>query len=107
MAKDSRGIPYSIHGTEELLQQILIRLTVRKGKFLPDPELGSRLFLLSGASPARANSLAEEYVREALADMRDIQIEQVEAVFSAREDRFHLTVWISYLGETMEVRASL
>ncbi len=100
-------MPYPVTGTGELLQQVLIRLTVPRGGFPLNPELGSRLYLLSGTSPARLSRLAEEYVREALADMRDIQIEQVEAAYSPVKDRLDLTVRAAHAGEILEVRTTL
>ena len=107
MAKDSRGIPYSVTGVQELIQQMLIRLTVHKGKFSPDPNLGSRLYLLPGNSPAKLESMAGDYVREALADMREIQIDRVTARYSNNWDRLELTVWATCAGKILEGKTTL
>lgn len=40
---DSRGIPYSVTGEEELLQRIRVCLSVPKGSFVYESGLGSRL----------------------------------------------------------------
>ncbi len=100
-------MPYAITDLEELLQKILICLTVRKGNFLPDPELGSRLFLLSKSSPSKLESLAESYVREALSGIENIQIERVTTSYYNDQDKLELSVWVLYAGQTLEVKTSL
>ena len=39
--RDERGYPQQAEGTAEKIQQAIIRLTVPKGRFALDPELGS------------------------------------------------------------------
>ena len=62
---DGRGRPVVISGMQEILQRALIRLTVQKGSFIYDPELGSRLFTLKSTS-GDLQKQATNLVREAL-----------------------------------------
>ena len=68
-ALDARGLPRTVEGPAELAQRAMIRLCVPRGRFAPDPTLGSRLYQLPRTSRERMELLAEEYVREALAPM--------------------------------------
>lgn len=62
---DGRGRPIPCTGYQELLQRALIRLTVRRGSFDYDPELGSRLDTL-GQATHNLEARALELIREAL-----------------------------------------
>ncbi|MBE6833438.1 histidine kinase [Faecalispora sporosphaeroides] len=75
-AVGANGLPGSVGGREELLQRALIRLTVPRGSFSYDPELGGRLhtLVLSGAD---LSARARELVEEALAAMPGVSVEQV------------------------------
>ena len=66
--RDERGYPQQAEGTAEKIQQAIIRLTVPKGRFALDPELGSRLYELGTGNrePGRLQELALEYAQEAL-----------------------------------------
>lgn len=43
------GLPVRISGAQELLQRVMFRLTVKKGSFFYDQQLGSRLYTLKGS----------------------------------------------------------
>lgn len=60
------GLPVLITGLRALLQRLLIRLSVRRGSFAPDPALGSELYKLTGRGEAR-DRLAFHCATEALA----------------------------------------
>jgi hypothetical protein len=65
-ALGSNGRPMAVSGVEELLQRAKIRLTVPLGSFACNPELGSRLWTLTGNEPdrdARALSMAQDALR--------------------------------------------
>ena len=64
-------------GREALLEQVLFRLTARRGTFPFLPELGSRLWQLGQLPAARRQSAAEQYVAEALAAEPGLTVEQV------------------------------
>ena len=65
MKRKSGGLPYHIAGREELLQRMYILLSAKKGGFIYNRELGSRI---GGISPsdAQAAAKAEAYARKAL-----------------------------------------
>lgn len=76
-AIDGRGIPVTVADEHEIIQQSLIRLSVKKGAFGLDPELGSELFKLSRYNGETRNRVALSYVREALAPVSGIRVESV------------------------------
>ena len=63
---DRSGALQTVEGREELLQRALMRLAARRGSFLPDPEYGSRLYLLGRLKPAQRAAAAKLYAAEAL-----------------------------------------
>ena len=66
-----------VDGQEALLQRVLIRLTARRGTFPFWETLGSRLWQL-GRMPSGARlSAALQYVAEALAEERELTVENV------------------------------
>jgi len=60
------GLSAEISGIRAVIQRLLIRLSVRKGSFLPDPELGSELYKLCGAGAGERDRLALHYAQQAL-----------------------------------------
>lgn len=72
-------------GQDVYEQRIRIRLKIQRGTWALDPtngELGSRLLELARVSSARAVADVEQYVREALEPMRDINVRDVTAKIS-------------------------
>ena len=65
-ARGPGGMPQLITGKRALIQRLLIRLSVRKGSFLPDPDLGSELYKLPARDPALRDRLALHWAQEAL-----------------------------------------
>lgn len=104
---DSRGIPIAIDGDRELIQRALIRLTVKKGCFAPDPDLGSELYKLASVRSGDMTRVALGYAQEALLHMPEIsvsgvRIEQISddtlrlyVVLSTRNQSYHLEVDIA------------
>lgn len=74
---DGTGGLRRTEGREALLEQVLFRLTARRGTFPFLPELGSRLWQLGQLPAARRQSAAEQYVAEALAAEPGLTVEQV------------------------------
>lgn len=72
--RNARGFPQKIEGGAEAIQQAMIRLSVPKGSFTLDEELGSRLHTLGNMAEEQQQELALEYAREALMDMSDIRV---------------------------------
>lgn len=73
---DGRGGFRRAEGTQELLQRVLFKLTARRGSFPFLPELGSELYRLTRGKPSAWDSLARQYVTQALED-EDVAVEDV------------------------------
>ena len=68
----------TVTGAEELAQRALMRLSARRGGFLPLPEYGSRLHTLCRLKPGERPAAARQYVIEALSDEPQISVGEVE-----------------------------
>jgi hypothetical protein len=85
-------------GAEELLERVLWKLSVRRGSFPFLPTLGSELYLLGRAGAKERETLAGQYVAEALAD----EEVTVTSVSLAQEgDGATLTVKLEWQGEEL------
>lgn len=87
-----------ISGLDEMAQRIHLRLMIERGTWLYDPtegQLGSRLSSLPGMNQSRAIGEAGLLIREALAPMEDIEIEQVDVMLDP-EDETVIICNISY-----------
>lgn len=95
--KDDCGLPVMIEDMDEILQQIYIRLSVRRGSFAPDPELGSELHTLGGMDPEQLSDRALALVRQALAPIGAVQVQSVTCTQGAgiRDIRVHVQLQAS------------
>ena len=93
---DERGRLLEARGDEALLEEAIVRLRARKGRFPLDPELGSRLYELdlNTAGPAEAEAL----VAEALAPMNGVELTGVETNTDPAAGRLSLTVRLRIKG---------
>ena len=98
---DGAGGFLRAEGSQELLQRVLWKLSIRRGSFPLLPDLGSRLFLLFREAPSRRAALARQYAAEALAEepvtVEDVDLEQGTAGAAA------VTVRLRYQGESLPV----
>lgn len=99
---DGTGGLRRTEGREALLEQVLFRLTARRGTFPFLPELGSRLWQLGQLPAARRQSAAEQYVAEALAAEPGLTVEQVILTESGG-GRAQVTVGLTWQGEALSV----
>lgn len=99
---DGTGGLRRTEGREALLEQVLFRLTARRGTFPFLPELGSRLWQLGQLPAARRQSAAEQYVEEALAAEPGLTVEQVILTESGG-GRAQVTVGLTWQGEALSV----
>ena len=80
---NKKGLPMEITGIDECIQQAFIRLTVKKGNFPYNRELGSRLHTLG---PVVEKNQLLAYAREALSGSGiyadDAEILEKEIIFS-------------------------
>lgn len=105
--RDHRGLPFSISGTEELLQQAMIRLSVRRGAFPLNPQLGSRLHTLSPNDPG-LNDTALRLAQEALCEMNDIAVTKASCTVTPPEGMTaELFLTVGRQEETLTVAVAL
>lgn len=91
----------TIYDNEELLQRALIRLCVKRGSFLYDENLGSRLYTLThNTKDIKAKVIA--YAKEALLDMNDIIVDDVEVSFSNDSPNLNLNFILTINNEKIE-----
>lgn len=102
--RGSDGTLTSLSGMEEVLQRVLIKLTARRGGFPLLPELGSRLYLLSRQSPASRETLAKQFVQEALADEPELTVTDV-TLTPLDNGRLRLSAQLTWQGQ--ELTASM
>lgn len=61
-----------------LAQRVMLKLKIRRGAFIPLPNYGSRLHLVSGVKPSARQTAARQYVLEALSDEPQLTVEALE-----------------------------
>lgn len=96
---DGAGGLKTVHGSEELLERVLWKLSVRRGSFPFLPDLGSRLHLLGRAPAKDRSALAEQYVRQALSD-EDVTVTAVQLT-PGEKGMANLTVSLLWQGEEL------
>lgn len=100
---DSNGIPISIYGIQEILQRALIRLTVRKGSFIYDTNLGSDLYKLKKTASTNIKSRALSMVKEALKPMSNVLVDDVSTEFINSSENLKLNVVLRVNNSKKEV----
>ena len=101
---DGKGGFRRTQGREELLQRVLWKLTARRGSFPFLPDLGSRLYRLGREKASERQSLARQYVAEALADENGLAVTDVAV---AAGERMEVTVRLDWQGESLDVKLDL
>lgn len=81
---DSRGLPVGIFGIEEVVQQAMIRLSVKRGSIPYDKELGSRLYQLVEQGE-ELDSKALAAAKEALRSMKNVDVISAECGYPDSE----------------------
>ena len=100
---DERGMPVQLDGVDELLQRVLIRLTVRKGAFALDPMLGSRFYALRRADLRSMEREAMAMAQEALASMKELSVTAVQVDPEIDGGATRVTVWLKVGAGEMPV----
>ena len=70
-SRNGQGFLQEVDGAQQLVQRAMVRLTVPKGKFVLNPQLGSLLHTLGRTAPEQ---LALEYAQEALLEMPEVRV---------------------------------
>lgn len=71
---DGNGGIAAAQGSDELLGEVLFRLTARRGSFPFLPSLGSRMHLLRREKPSMRESLARQFAVETLGELGDVAV---------------------------------
>lgn len=101
-ARDGRGYPIPCSGAQELLQRALIRLTVQKGSFIYDPDLGSRLSLLKNTT-RNMEARALELIQEALLELPQLTPVGVSIQPQQGRENLSLTVLLNLEGQSSQL----
>ena len=102
---DGTGGLRRTEGREALLEQVLFRLTARRGTFPFLPELGSRLYLLPREKPGVRQALARQYAAEALRE-EDVEVTEV-TVEGGMDGRLQVRVALEWKGEGLTAEVTL
>lgn len=102
-ARGPQGWPIPIEGVEEAAQRLTLRLTMRRGSFRLDPELGSRLYAMPRGDSGRMERFAREAVEEALADMPEVRLEELSCRYDAAEDRAFVDCRFVWRGQEIDL----
>lgn len=86
------GDVQSVDGLKEIIQRVLIRLTVRKGNFPYDPDLGSGLYQLDLHTTDDFTLLS--VVREALAPIGEVVVTGIEKTVDQAQQILFLAVYL-------------
>lgn len=86
-----------VNGLEELRQRVYMKLCARRGGFLPFPDYGSRLCTLHTIPPGRRENAARQFVAEALAEEKELELESLELEDLAGES-IGLSLTLIYRG---------
>ncbi len=90
----SSGLPVQIDGVNEILQRALIRLTAKKGEFIYDRDLGSKLSTLK-STYVNGDTLKEktlQLVCAALKPMNEVEVEDITIRTSYNSEKMELCV---------------
>jgi len=95
----------AVSGGEGLVNEVLFRLTAKRGSYPLMPELGSRLHLLRREKPSARQSLACRYAAEALAELEGLNVIQAEVTQSG--DCLLVTVELEWQGDLLWVECEV
>ena len=102
---DGNGGVAAVRDGEELICEVLFRLTARRGSFPFLPELGSQMHRLRREKPSAWDSLAQQFAVEALAGLTDVVV--TGARVSQEGERLAVAVELLWQGEQLWVTAQL
>ncbi len=97
------GLPIQISDTQELLQRAVFCLSVPRGSFLHDKELGSRFFELKNSKVDAKNSIALSMAQEALKNQPQISVYSTQIEYAEDKEINSVKVLLLINGNTQEV----
>lgn len=101
------GSPDAVSGLQELVQRCMVRLTVRRGSFAPDPTLGSRLHTLPRGGGQELAALAQEYIAEALEGVPYTGLSGVRCTYDPEQDRVAVAFTLDFHGQRQELEVGV
>ncbi len=104
-AADGNGGVVVVRDGEALLNEVLFRLTARRGSFPFLPELGSRMDRLRREKPSAWEVLARQFAVEALDDLEDVAV--TGAAVRQERDALMVAVELLWQGERLTGTAQL
>lgn len=104
-ASDGNGGVAVAQDGDELLGEVLFRLTARRDSFPFLPALGSRMHLLRRVKPSERESLALKYAVEALDDLTEVTV--TGASVRQEGSAFWVSVDLLWQGARLSVTAQL
>lgn len=102
-AADGNGGVVVVQGGEALLNEVLFRLTARRGSFPFLPELGSRMYQLRREKPSAWEGLAQQFAVEALSGLDGVTVTGA----AVREEGGALMVAVSLLWQGAGLTAAV
>ncbi|MFY9198952.1 MAG: hypothetical protein WBK75_03630 [Acutalibacteraceae bacterium] len=102
-AVSANGLPIQISDTQELLQRAIFCLSIPRGSFLHDKELGSRFFELKNSKLDAKNSIALSMAQEALKNQPQISVYSAQIEHGENKEINAVKVLLLIDGNTQEV----
>jgi len=103
---DARGIPVTANALERVAGQVVFALTVPKGRFGPDPDLGSELHTLKGYPGGNLNEKAFPLVEQALMPLAGVTVKKINCT-APQIGTLSLEVKCAYQGENLDLEVVL
>lgn len=104
-AADGNGGVTVVQDGDALVNEVLFRLTARRGSFPFLPELGSRMGQLRREKPSAWETLAQQFAAEALAGMEGVTV--TGAAVRREQDALMVTVELLWQDTLLSVTAQL
>ena len=102
---DGNGGVSVVQDGDELLAEVLFRLTARRESVPFLPQLGSRMYLLRRARPSEWESMALQFAVEALEELDDVVVTGAEV--RREDDALWVNVGLLWQGARLSVTAQL
>lgn len=91
---------------DDVIQAIIMRLSIHRGKYWANNKLGSRLYLLKRSKDVQRNKLlAKQYAMEALEDLVPNRLEKIDiSALNQEQSQIDLNIEITQLnGEKKKI----
>lgn len=90
----------AVSGAEEAAQRMLMKLSARRGGFALMPDYGSRLHTLGSVSKTRRESVARQFVAEAL-EGESVLVESL--ALSDEDDKLSIELGLRWSGQRLNI----